>query len=199
MYKTRKTAFRLGKGLTALAVSMLIVTETASALPRFSSALTIRGDRGGEVISYAIRMKELEEAGRDVRFSGSCDSACTLYLALPRSQTCITQGASFGFHLPYGASPRGNKVAAQYMMRQYPGWVKSWIRNNGGLTSGIKRMNYAYASRYIPTCGGAAKTTVASLAGKTKETKKASFAYRFAASPGASFKATPWQRRVSFR
>lgn len=204
MDKTRKTAIGLCKGLATLAVGMLIVTETASALPKFSSAMTIRADRGGEVITYAIRMKELQEAGRDVRFSGPCDSACTLYLALPRSQTCITQGASFGFHLPYGASARGNRVAAEYMLRQYPGWVKSWIQRKGGLSSGIKRMDYAHASKYLPTCGGTPKVTASAKVNSVSGAReKSSFAFRSMGTFGtmgtdSNSAHKPW-RRENFR
>jgi len=133
----------------------LSVADAAQAFP-FSGfrGLTIRGDRGGQVIQYALQMKRLERSGSKVRFAGRCDSACTLYLALPRSQTCVMSGATFGFHLPYGVSREGNRIAANYMMRNYPGWVKSWIRANGGLNGRIKTMSYSYARQYLPTCAG---------------------------------------------
>jgi hypothetical protein len=75
-----------------------------------------------------------------------------MYLGLASSQTCISPGASFTFHSPFGASRRGNKVAQAFMMRNYPGWVKSWIRSKGGLSRGLKTMNYDYASRFIRSC-----------------------------------------------
>jgi len=179
MYKLGKPGSNLCKGLVALAVSILIFADTAFALPKVSSPKTIRADRGGEVITYAIRMKEMEESGRRVRFSGRCDSACTLYLALPSSQICITQRASFGFHLPYGASARGNRVAANYMVRQYPRWVKSWIMNNGGLGKRIKRMDYAHASKYLPTCANTQKKiTLAKSNPAARTDKKKSFAFK---------------------
>lgn len=117
-----------------------------------NSVVNIGYDRGGEIITYAIKMKRLEESGSSVRFTGSCQSACTLYLAIPSSRACLTQGATFGFHLPYGSSPRGNKVAAQYLLRNYPGWVRSWINANGGLSGGMKTMRYEYASKFIKPC-----------------------------------------------
>jgi hypothetical protein len=97
-------------------------------------------------------MARLKEAGRSLRFAGRCDSACTLFLALPRAKTCVSPGASFGFHLPYGASRRGNQMAAQYLLSSYPGWVRSWIAEQGGLSGQIKTMSYAYASQFLPTC-----------------------------------------------
>lgn len=118
-----------------------------------SSRVSIGSDRGGYVINYGLRMLRWRQNGTQVRFSGKCQSACTLYLGLASRQTCISSGASFSFHLPYGASRRGNKVARDFMMRNYPGWVKSWIRSQGGLSGGIKTMSYGYASRFIKPCG----------------------------------------------
>jgi hypothetical protein len=151
-----KKAFLALAGLSLAAGSYV----SAEAVPfrQASPMVNIGYDRGGEIITYALRMKKLERAGSSVRFSGRCDSACTLYLALPSSKACLTHNAAFGFHLPYGASPRGNKVAAQYLLRNYPGWVRNWINANGGLTSGIKTMRYEYASKFIKPCAGGAKT-----------------------------------------
>jgi len=151
-----------GKSIAALvaaaALSIMSIDANAMPAPR-SSHVTIKGDRGGQVIKYALKMLKLRDAGKRVRFAGRCDSACTLYLALPGRQVCVTRGASFGFHQPYGASARGNQIAANYLMGSYPGWVKAWIRNNGGLNGRIKTMSYAYASQYLPTCQDSASRT----------------------------------------
>ena len=125
---------------------------------------TVSGDRGGYVIDYAIRALKMRRSGTFVRFNGSCDSACTLYLSMPKSKVCITQSASFGFHLPYGVGARGNQVAANFMMKNYPGWVRGWIAKRGGLKSSIATMTYADASRFLPTCpSGQRNMTIASL------------------------------------
>ena len=125
---------------------------------------TISGDRGGYVIDYAIRALKMRRSGTFVRFNGSCDSACTLYLSMPKSKVCVTRNASFGFHLPYGVSARGNQVAANFMMKNYPGWVRGWIAKRGGLKSSIATMTYADASRFLPTCPSQQRgMTVASL------------------------------------
>ena len=138
----------------AVVAATLTFTAEANAFPSFGRrVVSIGSDHGGRIIDYALRMKRLESAGSHMRFAGRCDSACTLYLALPRSRTCVSPGASFGFHLPTGASPRASRVAAQYMLRNYPGWVRSWIAANGGLTYRVKTMGYAYSSRFLPSCG----------------------------------------------
>lgn len=112
----------------------------------------VANDNGGRIIDYAIRVKSAEQSGKVIRFAGTCDSACTLYLSLPSKQKCILPGAKFRFHHPYGASKRDVKHAKRYMMRTYPSWVRRWIRRNGGLGKEFKTMNYAYASRYIRPC-----------------------------------------------
>jgi hypothetical protein len=137
--------------LTAFAV--LMSGAGASADPQeVHRVVTIRNDRGGMIIEYAVRARKLERAGSRVRFAGSCDSACTLLLGLPRNRVCITKEASFGFHLPYGSSRNGNRAAAEYLIRSYPSWVTSWLRANGGLTGWIKRMDYDRLRRHLPMC-----------------------------------------------
>ena len=118
-------------------------------LPR---VVTISEDRGGHVILYALRMRKWLEKGTQVRFAGKCQSACTLYLGLSQEQTCITNGATFGFHSPYGVTAGANRVAQNYMMRSYPDWVRLWIDGKGGLTRQIKTMPYDYASIFLKPC-----------------------------------------------
>jgi hypothetical protein len=147
----------------------MITTSSAGELlrPRVNlgsaNVKTISGDRGGYVIDYAIRVLKMRRSGGAVRIDGACDSACTLYLSMPRSKVCVTHNASFGFHLPYGAGARGNQVAAEFLMKNYPGWVRGWIARRGGLKGYIATMTYADASRFLPTCPSAQRLTVASL------------------------------------
>jgi hypothetical protein len=131
----------------------MISVIPAEALPwSRHSSVSIRNDSGGYVISYALKMMKLRESGRLVRFLGRCASACTLYLALPREQTCVSSGATFRFHAPYGGHRSGNAFMAAYMLKSYPDWVRSWIRENGGLSSRMIVMDYSYASQFMQTC-----------------------------------------------
>ncbi len=114
--------------------------------------ITIRNDRGGQLFQYAKRIKRVSDSGDMVRFAGNCDSACTMFLALPNRQLCLTPRARFRFHRPYGASRKTNQAASRFMMRTYPVWVRRWIAANGGLSSSLKTMKYGYASRYLKTC-----------------------------------------------
>ena len=69
----------------------------------FRNAVEIGNDSGGYVAEYALRLYEMKEARQRVRFVGVCNSACTLFLALPAEQTCITESAYFRFHFSLGA------------------------------------------------------------------------------------------------
>lgn len=117
------------------------------------------------MIRYTLRMLQLKKARAKILFDGPCSSACTIFLALPRRKTCVTRTASFRFHRAYGATPRGNNLATDTLMRNYPDWVRRWISANGGLTGNLKTMDYAYASKYMRPCP--AKRPAASSSGLT--------------------------------
>jgi hypothetical protein len=119
---------------------------------RGQNIMKISNDRGGYVIQYALKLQSMKQAGTQVQFTGRCLSACTLYLALPKSQTCISSRASFTFHAAYGAGPRGNQIATSYMLNKYPSWVRSWISNQGGLSRRLVTMPYGYASKHMRPC-----------------------------------------------
>src|SRR5687768_12366704 len=94
--------------IATAAIALLSGTQLATANPlmgpsRSHGYVTVGSDRGGYVIKYALRMLKLRKSGTSLRFTGRCESACTVYLALPSNQTCIASGASFRFHAPYGA------------------------------------------------------------------------------------------------
>ena len=114
--------------------------------------VAVRDDQGGRIIEYALQMMKFRDSGARLKFIGRCDSACTIYLALPRSQTCINSGASFGFHAPLAATPEASQLAQEYLLKNYPEWVKSWIAGRGGLTKNIMTMDYSYASKFLDRC-----------------------------------------------
>jgi hypothetical protein len=118
-------------------------------------AVEIGNDSGGFVADYAIRLYEMRQARQKVRFVGVCDSACTLFLALPAEQTCITKGTYFRFHAPSAPSASAATAVAAYMMRKYPQWVRAWITAGGGLSDQLATMDYAYAQNFMRTCGSA--------------------------------------------
>lgn len=126
-----------------------------NAAREFRDAVEIGNDSGGYVAEYALRLYEMREARQKVRFVGVCDSACTLFLALPAEQTCITEGVYFRFHAPSAPSASAAAAVAAYMMRKYPQWVRAWIATQGGLSDRLTTMGYGYAQKFIRTCGSA--------------------------------------------
>ena len=116
-------------------------------------SVSIFNNSGGMIVVFALKVAEYRDAGTLVKFSGRCDSACTLFLSLPKEQTCINPGAYFRFHAPSARSSRSERSAQTFMMGKYPDWVRSWIQEKGGLSHQLFRMDYAYASQFIPGCG----------------------------------------------
>ena len=112
----------------------------------------IANDSGGLVAEYALRLYEMREAKQKVKFMGRCDSACTLFIALPTEQTCITEGAYFRFHAPSAPSASAATAVGAYMMRKYPTWVRTWIVAQGGLSDRLPTMSYEYANKFIRSC-----------------------------------------------
>lgn len=128
-----------------------VVPIGANARPSMGE-FVVRNDSGGYVVAYAMRLDELKKNKTKVRFSGRCDSACTMYLALPRTTACLEPGAKFRFHLPSARSRATVARATDFLMSTYPQWVRQWIAANGGLTSSLKTMSYDHASKFLPTC-----------------------------------------------
>jgi hypothetical protein len=140
----------------AVSLALMAAVNVAGASPlglsRPQNSLTINRDRGGYVLQYAVRMLQYKRAGTLLRFTGTCASACTLYLALPSRQTCITRNVAFHFHAPFGAGNNGNRAVQKYMIATYPAWVRRWISSRGGLSSATLSMDYAYASKHMKSC-----------------------------------------------
>src|SRR6185436_855262 len=103
-------------------------------------SVSIFNNSGGKIVLFALKLAEYRDAGTLVKFSGRCDSACTLFLSLPKQQTCINRGAYFRFHAPSARSSRSERSAHAFMMTKYPGWVRSWIQEKGGLSRQLFRM-----------------------------------------------------------
>ncbi|RWX69820.1 hypothetical protein EN780_05140 [Mesorhizobium sp. M4B.F.Ca.ET.089.01.1.1] len=147
--KTDLPPVKPGWTLKTMAVGLFAAILTA--LP--AKAETVGDNPGGQIISFALHVAELRAADEQVSFEGACDSACTLYLSLPVEQLCVSPRASFGFHLPYGVGGRQNAAAANYLISQYPDWVRQWIEEHGGLSHTIVRMEADEVAKHLPLCG----------------------------------------------
>lgn len=117
-----------------------------------STSVVVSANSGGSVGVYVRKVASYQKAGTKVRFAGRCDSACTLLLALPRHNTCISPGAYFRFHAPTARNSRMARLTHLLMMRKYPIWVRSYLVKRGGLTRSLVTIDYSYASRFMKRC-----------------------------------------------
>jgi len=118
-----------------------------------SAEVRITWDRGGNTDEYTRRVDALRRSGERVVIDGRCDSACTLYLTLPRQQLCVTGRAEFTFHALADAQtglPRPRET--QDLFRAYPQPIQSWISQNGGLTHVPVTLNGNAMLRMLPRC-----------------------------------------------
>ena len=118
--------------------------------------INISADSGGRIGDFMSRLHKYKYANAQVAFSGNCDSACTLFLALPHNQTCVNTGAVFRFHAPTAGSAEVGVAAKHFLMANYPSWVRSWINRHNGLTTQLISMDYNYASKFMRNCGSMA-------------------------------------------
>lgn len=128
-----------------------------SQIPK-TRAVSVANNSGGSVVEFAMRTATYRKNRTRVQITGRCDSACTLYLALPTNQLCVSPGAYFRFHSPQAGSSGDVSVAKNFMLRKYPGWVRNWISSQGGLSHRLLKMDYSYASRFVPRCSSQAAT-----------------------------------------
>jgi len=112
-----------------------------------SETIDVDDSHGGRVAEYDARWSGLAARSVNVRIVGPCQSACTVLLDhIPRSRICVTPDASFGFHLAKRES------ATATLWRAYPGDIRQWINQQGGLNVGFIWMRAPDTYRYFKKC-----------------------------------------------
>lgn len=115
-------------------------TTTTQASKSYSRTFQIHRDYGGYVLDYEIKKEEYKRTNVYIEFMGNCESACTMYLGLPKDRICVGPNAKFGFHRPYVEGrndPIQDKKAEAWLIKRYPKWVRKWIKSTGGLKKDI--------------------------------------------------------------
>ena len=84
-----------------LGIAIAISSSYAAMATPTNPPIRIFSDRGGMIVDYALRIRLAEDSGTPIKFKGRCDSACTVFLGMASEQACVSDRASFGFHLPY--------------------------------------------------------------------------------------------------
>ena len=119
----------------------------AAAPPARAETIDVYDNHGGSVAKYDARWAALGQQGASVRIVGPCQSACTVLLGhIPRSRICVTEQASFGFHLANLPQATATLWAA------YPADVKAWINARGGLTKDFKWMSAPDVFQFFKKC-----------------------------------------------
>jgi hypothetical protein len=133
-------------GEVGLSITRIIFTIVlAVALWVFASLLAradvrIISSPGGQVGPFLDLFEEVNRSGERVVIDGPCLSACTLVLSMvPSERICVTRRAVLGFHAARSIDRRGRTYAepeaSQLVLEAYPGPVRLWIMQHGGLTS----------------------------------------------------------------
>lgn len=113
----------------------------------------ITADPGGNLAAYQAKVYALLASGERVTIDGQCNSACTLYLTLPKGQVCVTRRASFTFHAATDSRlglPLPNQTLA--LFKAYPPAIQIWIGRHGGLSWIPIRMGSGDAASIVGTC-----------------------------------------------
>jgi len=118
-----------------LAIALWVI---ASALAR--AEVRILSSPGGQVGPFLDLFEEVNRSGERVVIDGPCLSACTLVLSMvPSERICVTRRAVLGFHAARSIDRRGRiyaePEASQLVLDAYPGPVRVWIIQHGGLSS----------------------------------------------------------------
>jgi hypothetical protein len=140
------------KILPAVLIALLGFSPSANALDSGVRIIQISSDQGGSITDYMHQAVLYKNSKTRLRITGTCDSACTLYLTLPRNQLCVSPTAQFRFHAPIADNARAVSTAQRFLMAKYPKWVRDWIGGKGGLTPQLITMDYATSSKFLPVC-----------------------------------------------
>jgi hypothetical protein len=91
----------------------------------------IGSDPGGKLTYYWYRYAEIRNRGDRVEITGSCVSACTLVLIIPKERICFGEHGQLRFHMPRDEGTPAPEWGA-WMFVQYPNEVRNWIDARGG-------------------------------------------------------------------
>jgi hypothetical protein len=129
---------RRSSGLWAVSFAVLVLCAAAPLQAR-TALRVIHKDLGGDLQDRLAEVESLRDQGLGMRIEGTCVSACTLYLGLPK--TCITETAILGFHGPRTRLdglplPRASfEHLSQQMASHYPPALRHWFLTKARLVT----------------------------------------------------------------
>lgn len=114
-----------------LAFLLCVGLALSTPLQAEGSSITIGDSPGGMLDDWAFFERTLELSKVPVRFEGTCVSACTFLLGIPKSQFCVEPTAVFGFHMPYDPAtgkPIPDPILDQINHRYYPKPLQEYFK-----------------------------------------------------------------------
>ena len=106
---------------TWIAAGLIAILSGVPALAATSTPYA----KGGRTVEFAQDVEKFRRSGEQFRITGHCQSACTMFLALPN--VCIERGARLLFHA--GAQP----IATQRMMNSYNSKLRAYLTARGAM------------------------------------------------------------------
>ena len=103
-----------------------LVLAACTPLPPLPPVVNVIYDGGGLPMPRAATIKQMTRVGTTVRIEGRCNSACTMYLAVPN--VCVAPDAVLGFHSAWSVHATDRMyigVINQFVSRHYPDNLKS--------------------------------------------------------------------------
>lgn len=129
----------------------ILLLAALSVSSAHAGTVTISNDTGGEIAAYHYRINQIHARGDKVKVTGKCYSACTLHLRR-LGMICAGPRAEFWFHKAYFADGSASQAATEFMYRNYPSEIKSWIRGQGGLKKQWIVLKGPALRRIVPSC-----------------------------------------------
>jgi hypothetical protein len=119
--------------------------------------MRILGSPGGQVGPFIDLFDKVRTSGERVVIDGPCMSACTLVLSIvPSERICVTRRAVLGFHAARSVDERGRVYAepeaSRLVLEAYPGPVRDWIVDHGGLSKRLLLLRGRELSAMYRSC-----------------------------------------------
>jgi len=138
---------RVHQAIIVAFLAVAVATLGATIVPAAAETVDVSDSHGGSVAEYDARWAGLAARGVSVRIVGPCQSACTVLLRhIPRGRICVTEAASFGFHLAHLSS------ATAILWSGYQGDIRAWINQHGGLKQDFIWLGAPEIFRFFHKC-----------------------------------------------
>lgn len=128
----------------------VLVSFLAPIMVRPAHALVIYNSPGGIIVEFERQYAAIQARHEQVQVLGTCASACTMVLGLPRGEACAGPSAMLGFHagsLWFGGQPWQH--ATDELARHYPPAVRAWYLAGPGRSLAV---TWVPARKFLPPC-----------------------------------------------